>query len=328
VSRQTTRATDPGHDELQDVVYTWVDGAWPGYPELLAQHARIGHDLNPNRYRDNLDVMKYSVRSLVRHAPWVKRLVFVTTRPQVPLWLDTDRDDVRIVHHDEFFDPSHLPTFNSFAIVSNLYKLPGVSRRFLYLEDDRLFMRDVDPSDFVAEDGRLKVWVKLQATDSASGRHDDRKSPWEGALATSNHLLDQRYGHCRRGSIKHTPVCFDRELFAEFVSQWPEEIRRTSASRFRDRSNVAPEHMFPYWLLHEGQGVRVPLWQAYRDVSYLGCENFTPIDFFGLWNLRLRRPKWYSLNDNFGDRPNPRAVRMIQRFLDRTYPEPSRFERR
>ncbi len=51
-----------------DVVYTWVDGAAPGYAELLGRYAQSGHDLNPNRYRDNLDLLKYSLRSLERYA--------------------------------------------------------------------------------------------------------------------------------------------------------------------------------------------------------------------------------------------------------------------
>ncbi|MBW2698592.1 MAG: hypothetical protein JRE70_19065, partial [Deltaproteobacteria bacterium] len=47
--------------EPVDVVYTWVDGTWPGYPELLNQYSDKQQDLNPNRYRDNLDILKYSI---------------------------------------------------------------------------------------------------------------------------------------------------------------------------------------------------------------------------------------------------------------------------
>ena len=46
------------------------------------------HDLNPNRYRDNLSILKYSLRSLERFAPWIRRVFLVTCRPQKPAWLD------------------------------------------------------------------------------------------------------------------------------------------------------------------------------------------------------------------------------------------------
>jgi len=311
-----------------DVVYTWVDGAWPGYPEQLQKYARKGQDLNPNRYRDNLEIIKYSVRSLVEHVPFLRHLYIVATRPQMPSWLDTDAEGLSVVYHDEFFEPEDLPTFNSFAIVANLYRIAGVSRRFLYMEDDRLFGRRTELSDFVAPDGKLKICEKWAATDDAGGHRDESKSPWEAALAYSNHLLNERYGRRRRGSLHHNPLLIDKESFARFAASWPEAMRRTSASRFRSMYNIAPEHMYPHYLLHEGEARSVSKWRAYRDASYLGVENFSPIDFFGLWSLRLRRPKWYSLNDNFDERPNPRVVRMVKRFLERAYPTPSRFERR
>jgi hypothetical protein len=317
---------DPG--EPVDVVYTWVDGASPGYPELLAHYSGNPHDLNPNRYRDNLDMLKYSIRSLVRFAPFFRNLHLVMTRPQLPDWLDSEAEGLRIVYHDEIFPEDHLPTFNSFAIVSNLYRVPGVSRRFLYLEDDRLFLRATTPADFMAPDGRLKLYTKWAGTDDGSGYRDERKSPWEAGLAYANHLLDERYGHRSRGSIKHTPVFFDIETFAEFVKAWPEIIEATSASRFRAMGNVPPEHMYPYYLLHEGRAIEMPKWISYRDISYLGIENWLFMSVFGLANLLVRRPKWYSLNDNFGDRPNPRVVALIRRYLESTYPEPSRFEKR
>ena len=42
-----------------DVVYTWVDDTFPGYRDLLDGYAGTSHDLNPNRTRDNLDLLKY-----------------------------------------------------------------------------------------------------------------------------------------------------------------------------------------------------------------------------------------------------------------------------
>lgn len=311
-----------------DVVYTWVDGDTPGYAELLQQYARRELDLNPNRFRDNLDILKYSLRSLERHAPWMRRLYLVTARPQVPAWLDLEAPGLTLLHHEDIFDPEDLPTFNSFAIVCNLYKIPGVSRRFLYMEDDRLLGRRTEPSDFLARDGRIRIYPKLAATDPGRLHESDRLSPWESALAYSNHLLDQRYGRSRRGSLHHAPLVIDTESFASFAAEWEREIERTTSSRFRSKYNVAPEHMYPYYLLHESRAVAEPKLRVYRDTSYLGLDNLWPLTYIGLRHLKLRRPKFFCLNDNFGEHPHPVSVRMARRFLEASYPEPSRFERR
>ena len=311
-----------------DVVYTWVDGETPGYAELLSQYARRKLDLNPNRFRDNLDILKYSLRSLERHAPWIHKLYLVTARPQVPRWLDPEAPGLTLLHHEEIFDPEHLPTFNSFAIVCNLYKIPGVSRRFLYMEDDRLLGRRIEPSDFFTPDERIKVYPKLGATDAGELHDSDDLSPWEAALAHSNHLLDQRYGRSRRGSLHHAPLVIDTASFARFAAEWKREIELTTSSRFRSKHNIAPEHMYPHHLLHESQAVSVPTLQVYRDSSYLGLDNLWPLTCIGLRHLRLRRPKFVCLNDNFGERPHPVSVRLTERFLEASYPEPSRFERR
>src|SRR5262245_45524529 len=118
------------NDEI-DVVYTWVDDTWPGYADLLRQHASNRHDLNPNRTRDNLELLRFSLRSLAAFVPWARRVYLVSCRPQVPAWLNTDR--ITVVHHDAFIPREHLPTFNSFAIVSNLHRIPNVARRFVYV---------------------------------------------------------------------------------------------------------------------------------------------------------------------------------------------------
>ncbi len=124
VSKPETSAALTTASEPIDVVYTWVDGSTPGYAELLQQHARRAIDLNPNRFRNNLDILKYSLRSLQTHAPWIRKVYVVTTRPQVPHWLDTSAHGLTLLHHEEVFDLEDLPTFNSFAIVCNLVQDP------------------------------------------------------------------------------------------------------------------------------------------------------------------------------------------------------------
>ena len=315
------------HDiEPIDVVYTWVDGAWPGYDELLRRYATNRHDLNPNRYRDNLDLLKYSLRSLDRHAPWVRNVILVTCRPQEPAWLDTGA--VRLVHHDEFMPAAHLPTFSSQAILSHLHEIEGLSRRFLYMEDDQLLGAPVGPGDLFDPAGRPLVWTRLKPTMAPRRRGDERISPWNRGVALSRLLLDKRYGRKLRWRINHLALPIEVASWRAMIETWPEAFQRTSANRFRATGNVTPEFLYAQYLLEEGRGVRVPLARAWRWAAYHPLNNLPFVQRALLARLRWQAPKFSCLNDNFGERPHPAVVRLVRRFLQELYPEPSRFERR
>src|SRR5690606_31158265 len=127
----------PDSDSAIDVVYTWVDGTRAEYLSQLGRHAQGARDLTPERYRDADDCLRHSLRSLELHAPWVRTVYLVTCRPQVPAWLRLDHPRLRIVHHDEIMTPDYAqPTFNSNVIETALHRIPGISKRFVYFNDD------------------------------------------------------------------------------------------------------------------------------------------------------------------------------------------------
>jgi hypothetical protein len=320
------RRAEPGVCPGIDLVYTWVDDCWPGYLDLLRAHAGAGHDLNPNRTRDNLDLLRYSLRSVARCMPWVRNIHVLTCRPQVPRWL-ASHPRVRLVHHDEVMEPHVLPTFSSFAIVSHLSRIPGLSRRFVYMEDDMLLGAPVEPGDFVDARGRLRVYPRLERTAHPSLRGDARVSPWNAALARCNHLLAERFGRAWRRTVNHVPLFVDRELWNDMLAEWPDAVAHTRASRFRRAGNVAPEYLYPHYALARGRAVAEPVRATYRTSVYFPLEN-------RFWQMRLQRalverlrPKFVTLNDNFDAAPDARVVSYVRDMLERWYPQPSPFER-
>jgi hypothetical protein len=111
------------------------------------------------------------------------------------------------------------------------------------------------------------------------------------------------------------------------VNSWPEAFARTSASRFRAAGNVAPEHLYPYFLAATGRGVAVPRATMLRHAWYQPINNVVPLQALGMARLRWFAPKFACLNDNFGARPHPASVRIVRRGLERWFPTPSIFER-
>ena len=311
-----------------DVVYMWVDGALPGYNDVLSQYAETQFDRDPARTRDNLDLLRYSMRSLERHAPWIRKVFILTCRPQVPAWLDRSNGKVEVIHHDQVMEPAHLPTFNSLSIVSHVHKIPGLSPDFIYLDDDILFLRPVGTDDFVSPQGRQYIFPDRHwAPRYASAAEKQGQKPWNLALSASNELLDQMVGAQRRRQVNHVPLMINRDLWREMLEHFPEAVARTRGSRFRAEGNIAVEFMYPYFLLAQGKAEFADFHRARASSGYLPLEDFWPWTAWKLMELRRRNPKWATLNDNFGPVPNARAERMIKAALQDWLPDPSRFER-
>jgi hypothetical protein len=133
-----------------DIVFTYVNGSDP----LLTSQMRNYkfYISNVNRYSDN-DGLKYALRSIEKFAPWF-RYIYIVTNGQRPRWLNHTHPKIRLISHRQIFpDKSHLPTFNSLAIESHLHRIPGLSQKFLYFNDDLLLGQEVWPSDFYTDSG-------------------------------------------------------------------------------------------------------------------------------------------------------------------------------
>ncbi len=312
-------------DETLDVVCTWVDDSFPGFNEERQRYARTKHDLNPNRTRDNLDLLKFVLRSLERHAPWRGTIYIVTCRPQVPRWMRLDHPGLKMVYLDEIMPPEILPSFNAFGIESYLHCIPGLSRRFLTFNDDMLLFGPTRASDFQAEDGRLKLYFEGQLP-SANKRVSERISPFNASLVNTARLLEETLGPRPRPHQAHHPRVVDQEDMREVIERWPEAFARTRASRFRGHDNVLPHILMAAYLIERGRAVAASPDETRRRMHYVGLENIAIWNWWQLRRVRGVRPSFLALNDNYGARPRAAAEAVARRFLEETYPDASSFE--
>ncbi|XP_078423787.1 N-acetylglucosamine-1-phosphotransferase subunits alpha/beta isoform X3 [Cetorhinus maximus] len=125
-------------------------------------------DISSSRFEDN-EELRYSLRSVERYAPWIRH-VFIVTNGQIPSWLNLDNPRVTIVTHQEIFrNVSHLPTFSSPAIETHLHRIPGLSQKFIYLNDDVMFGKEVWPDDFYSHSNGQKVYLTWPVPNCADG---------------------------------------------------------------------------------------------------------------------------------------------------------------
>ncbi|XP_059834509.1 N-acetylglucosamine-1-phosphotransferase subunits alpha/beta isoform X1 [Hypanus sabinus] len=125
-------------------------------------------DISASRFEDN-EELRYSLRSVERYAPWIRH-VFIVTNGQIPSWLNLDNPRVTIVTHQAIFrNLSHLPTFSSPAIETHLHCIPGLSQKFIYLNDDVMFGKEVWPDDFYSHSNGQKIYLTWPVPNCADG---------------------------------------------------------------------------------------------------------------------------------------------------------------
>lgn len=166
-----------------DAVITWVDGSAPAHrakrEAWLAMTTGAGENAtNLHRWACS-DELRYCLASIANNAPWLGR-IWIVTDAQTPdlTGLPAElRARIRIVDHRVLFagHTDALPTFNSLAIESLLWRIPGLAERFIYFNDDVFLTAPLAPGDVF--DGDAPVlrgkWVDRRAlADDPAQQHN------------------------------------------------------------------------------------------------------------------------------------------------------------
>ncbi|WP_282158120.1 stealth conserved region 3 domain-containing protein [Shimia thalassica] len=302
-----------------DVVYTWVDDSFPGYMGQLNAYADDPRDTDPNRTRDNLDILRFSLRSVWQNLPQIRNIHILSMRPQVPPWLDTSHPKIHVTHHDEIMSASILPTFNSFSIVSHLHLLPDLSSRFLYFEDDMLALSPDLLNAFFDTDGVPLLHLDTRKIVPQNRLNPSTESPWNLALANMDTLLSDRFGPAPRRHITHGPHLLEKDICAQMCRDFAEHIDITRKSRFRTGDNVPPEVLACFLAVENGAAKIAPDRLSQKVQGYVSIDNFLPWTWFNLRRMDRRQPLSATLNDNFQSAPNPRVEKMVRTWMMRRF---------
>lgn len=249
-------------DEEIDIVYTWVDG---GDPLFQSERKRFTGQCEPcnvrdafsdNHFRDHGE-LTYSLRSIEKFAPWVRR-IHIVTNGQIPAWLNTDCERISVVTHQQIFrNPDHLPVFNSNAIELQLHRVPGLSRRFLYLNDDIFLCRPIYRSDFSNDScGQHFFFDDIPLhTDCRHGRVHDRAYAYTQMVARQLKPAEEQ-----RWLPAHCPQLYDREILFRLEEIFHDAFLETSSHRFRDPKDIVLRILYSIYILEtaERQGGHVP----------------------------------------------------------------------
>lgn len=233
-----------------DAVITWVDG---NDPILNAKRAEYEYNsaskrsdiAGATRYAD-LGEIHWCVRSLNKYAPWLRK-IFIITDGQDPKV--ESRIPVEIVDHKQIFAGYEvfLPSFNSISIETVMWRIPDLSEHFIYLNDDFLLIKTVQPSDFFTEDGRTvcyarkisTLWAKslyyLSCLKKGYERVTFKRLLYQGAELAGNRRCFYY--------LTHTPRAFCKSDFEKWYEKHPQGIIRNLKYRFRDARQYQPQSL-------------------------------------------------------------------------------------
>ncbi len=311
-----------------DVVYTWVDDTDPQWrarrDQALHEEGRppLGRMAHGAFLYRNRDELRYSLRTLERFAPFVRR-VHVVTAGQVPSWLDTPNPRVSVVDHEEIFpDPTHLPTFNSHAIEANLHRIEGLSEHFLYCNDDFFFGRPLQPEKFFHANGLARCFPSRAQI--PPGPVTDADPGVDVAAKNGRDCLLDAFGRRVAQKFKHAPHALRRSVLAELEERFADRLRATSSHRFRhpDDLSVAASLCHHYGLL---TGATVTGGIRY---DYVWLDELDRVTDRLKGILENRRLDAFCLND--AEPPEEQRHELddaVVSFLEQYVPEPSEFER-
>jgi Stealth protein CR2, conserved region 2/Stealth protein CR1, conserved region 1/Stealth protein CR4, conserved region 4 len=226
----------PGDHAPIDIVYLWVDGNDPAWRlkracsaaamdstdrDRLAPHGNV-----EGRYRDN-DELRYSLRALERFFP-AHGHVYVVTDAQTPHWLrHTNR--VTVIDHRDLIPAAQLPIFDSGHIESYVHRIPGLSERFFYFNDDVFFGAPVHVNDWFFDGGSYAAWSD-EALVSDEPPHSNASAP-DNACRLSKLWLDAAIH--RFNTFAHAPRPLLKSALMALEAQAPELFAQARRTVFR-----------------------------------------------------------------------------------------------
>lgn len=307
-----------------DLVYLWVDGDDPKWLEKKRQFtgkvADYSEGNNKGRYVNNGE-LKYSLRSVEKYVPWIRR-IYIVTDNQYPGWLQRDHPKIRIIDHTEILPEEALPCFNSSVIEYFIYKIPGLSEHFLLANDDMFFNKTLSPDYFFDKEGIPFVRLKRKFL----GRWHyplkrfllGRQGQYISKVLDGASFVEKKFGTYYSGIPHHNVDAYVKSDYRYAVEHvFEEQVERSLSSRTRmygDQHRSA----FSYYALAVGRG----------HMKYVGNKESNRLSLYrdNLENrLDKYHPDLFCLNDNQRARDKDREK--VKPFLEGVFPGKSSFEK-
>lgn len=256
-----------------DAVITWVDGNDPVHQAKRAQfltHKRENtlKDVAGETRFNQVGEIYCCIASILRFAPWINKIYIVTDNQDphvddyIKQYFPDNKIPVEIVDHKVVFEgyEKYLPTFNSLAITSVLWRIPGISEKFILFNDDVMLQRPVTPEDFYHDDKIVlygRRWISVHETRITLVLQTlMRRLVGKKALLSFKKFMYNaaRVTHSSRFvRLDHTPHAFFKSVFSEFFAANPQHLESNVSHRFRNKEQYSAAELHHLLVLKQGR---------------------------------------------------------------------------
>jgi len=328
-----------------DIVYLWVNGNDPVWRE---KRQRTAEKLSPSkrgamarwgnvesRFRDN-DELRYSLRALERFFPGHGH-VYLVTDGQRPSWLDAS-NRLTVIDHRDLIPAALLPTFDSGNIESYIHRIPNLSERYFYFNDDVFFGAPVDLADWFGGHGTYVAWSDEPDVSDEPLRAD--ANSLENACRLSQQWLDSGFGAMQLDSAQaaderpdyqhtfrtfaHSPRPMLKSLLQELELYAPDmfDMVRSTVFRVWDKPTIVSDFVLR-WALARGIA-------KVRDYTHLYISTGDTDTASELGQLRKSCGEidFFCVNDTTDDaHAHDERLTRVRQTLEQLFPLASGFER-
>ncbi|ORX43215.1 hypothetical protein BCR36DRAFT_304342, partial [Piromyces finnis] len=239
------------------IVYTWVNGSDPIHQEIKSKYN--GGIKKVDQRDRSMDELRYSLRSLEKNLPWHEGMIFIVSPNQVPHWLNIEHPRVKVIDQASLLPPEANPTFNSFSIEFYLDKIPGLTERFIQLNDDYFFKRYIHPSFFFNQKkypnfyyGRTHVHKGFdEAYQIAELKQTTWLKKYWGSIFHTNGVIKEKYGdEDHIVMLQHAPYVWYRDIFEPMRQYYGEYISQTLSHKFRHPLDLIPTYAHQHYIMN------------------------------------------------------------------------------
>ena len=267
-----------------DFVIAWVDGSDPEWQKQRAMYRGDEEKATGvngiERYRE-WGTLRYWFRCVEKYAPWVRKIHFVTCG-QLPEWLNINHPKINFVRHEDYIPHEWLPVFSANPIELNLFRIKGLSEKFVFFNDDMFVNAPVKPEDFfvnnlpcdcaglnpaVTNTARIAPMNHVTLNDllavgeffdfhSAFNANFTKWINWKYSLRV---LCDTAlmfpycyFRHHLALRVSHVPCSYLRSTFIEVWDKCREACEAASSHRFRDKADVN-QWLMQFWQIMSGK---------------------------------------------------------------------------
>ena len=228
---------------------------------------------NDRRKEKDLEELKYSIRSILKYVPWIRKIYMVMPNTKVRFFKPIEEIKDKIVYIQDK-DITGFNTLNPDPFQFNLFKLEkyGVSKNFIYMDDNCFFGGDLNKQDLFYYDDEAKKVVPYIINNNFKSKNKEQiinkynelfnktnksmsnNDVWSLSLLTSEKLLIDNYNISLINlEFLHSaiPLNIDdlKEIYDFIISKY-KNVNETLNSNEKNILIPQPQHLFSLYALN------------------------------------------------------------------------------